>query len=710
MNFATKHFQFLAGLQTRLANFLDRLQPSGDMVLIIASVLVGIGTGLIAVLFEAGVELVTWLCFELLPEILGGPAGLYIVSIPAIGGLLTGVIIARFAPEARGHGVSEVMAAIAIKGGRMAPIVPIVKGLASTITLGTGGSAGPEGPIVQMGGAIGSVVAQMLRLSSDRVRNLVACGAAGGIAAIFNAPIAGVMFAVEIILGEVTIGSLGTVVIASVTANTIARAISGNVQIFSVPATYDLRSPWEFVFYAVLGVLAGLIGVLQVRSLYWAEDFFEKLKGLPDWFKPAIGGLMLGIFALLYPLVLPILGYEHIPQVFGGGYDSIKVVLGTGAVLGTALLLAFLKMIATNMTLGSGGSGGVFAPTLFIGAMLGAAVGLVVDVLFPEISAPPGAYALVGMAAMLAGTAHAPITAVLLLFELSGDYRIILPLMLTTVIAILIARPLLNGESIYTLKLKREGIRLQSGRDIDVMQGVMVREVMNSKPETVFNTATMADVAHALSNSHQNAIPVVNWKEELTGIVALSDLNRAIHRDERPLETPISDICTPFGHVIVAYPDETMGDALARMSTRGLGLLPVLSEDEPLRLKGIIRREDIIRAYRYGLTRRAELQQRAKQLQLRDVDGTEFIQITLEDGDPAIGKTVAQVAGGLPSECVLVSIRRDARVLMPHGSTTFREGDRVTAFVKDENRKQLITTLCKQISPTPPREDGVGVL
>ena len=450
-------------LPPQLGGLLDRLQPSEQVVLIVTALFVGVTTGVGAVAFRYLIRGVEWVGYDWIPSITSSWGMTYVVLVPTVGGLLVGLLVYFFAREAKGHGVPEVMEAVALKGGRIRPIVAAIKSLASSICIGSGGSVGREGPIVQIGAALGSSVGQALRLSDDRVRNLVACGAAGGIAATFNAPIAGVIFALEIILHSFSMRYFSTVVISAVSASVIGQAVFGDVPAFPLPMQYHTESVWEFGLYPILGILAALTGVVFIHSLYWSEDLFARLKRVPEWVQPAIGGALLGGLALAYPFVTGP-AWSRSPQIFNVGYDVIEGALLNQLVLGAVVTLLVLKLIATCLTLGSGGSGGIFAPSLFMGAMLGTAFGLAANMAFPETTAPPGAYALVGMAAVFAASAQAPITAILILFELTGDYRIILPLMLTVVVATLLARRMLKGESIYTLKLTRRGVRLEQGR------------------------------------------------------------------------------------------------------------------------------------------------------------------------------------------------------------------------------------------------------
>jgi CIC family chloride channel protein len=284
------HFSF-GYISARLGNLLDRRQVSPELILIGTAVLVGIGSGLGAVVFRYLILAVGWVGYDLIPRLTENWGRAYVILVPALGGLLVGLLVYYFAREAKGHGVPEVMEAVALRGGRIRPIVAVIKSLASSLSIGSGGSVGREGPIVQIGSALGSSLGQMLHLSDDRVRNLVACGAAGGIAATFNAPIAGVIFALEVILGEFNVRYFSTVVISSVVASVIGRIAFGDVPAFVIPAEYGLNSFWEFGFYAILGLLAALVGVAFVRMLYWSEDVFDKWKRVPEWVKPAVGGL-----------------------------------------------------------------------------------------------------------------------------------------------------------------------------------------------------------------------------------------------------------------------------------------------------------------------------------------------------------------------------------------------------------------------------------
>lgn len=374
--------------------------------------------------------------------------GAFVIVAPAVGGLVYGPLVQRFAPEARGHGVPEVMFAVAKNGGRIRPQVAVVKALASAVTIGSGGSVGREGPIIQIGSALGSTLGRLLRMPDDRLKTLVACGAAGAIAATFNAPIAGIFFALEIILRDFTTRSFGVVVLASISASVVGRGLLGSEAFLSLPS-FSVHANVEYVLFALLGLVAGLVGVGFTRALYAVEDLCDFLWRGPEWLRPVAGGLVLGL--VLFAL----------PQMYGVGYPVLDGAVAGKYALGFLVVLLVGKIVATSLTLGIGGSGGVFAPSLFIGAMLGAAFGIVVGNVDPALSGQAGAFAIVGMGAVMAGTTRAPITAGIMLFELTGDYTIILPLLLAIVVATGTSR-LMGKDTIYTLKLRRRGIDLDA--------------------------------------------------------------------------------------------------------------------------------------------------------------------------------------------------------------------------------------------------------
>ncbi len=667
-----------------MKNFIEKIFGATRVNSIIYAIFIGITTGLGAVLFRYLIKGVEIIGYDWFPNLFPGLGYSNVIIIPAVGGLIVGPLIYFFAREAKGHGVPEVMEAVALRGGRIRPVVAVIKSLASSISIGSGGSVGREGPIVQIGSAIGSTLGQYLHLSEERIRILVACGAAGGIAATFNAPIAGVLFALEIILGEFSVRHFSQVVISAVAASVIGQAVFGDSPAFVIPVEYGMNSLWEFAFYPILGILAALWGVLFVRVLYGTEDLFEKWKRVPEWIQPMVGGILLGVIALTYPKVTGVT-WERLPQIFNVGYNVIETALASELALKAAVTLLVLKLVATSLTLGSGGSGGVFAPSLFMGAMLGTIFDLGIRAIFPGIPAPPGAYAIVGMAATFAAVAHAPITSVLILFELTGDYHIILPLMFTVVITTIISQHLLKGESIYTLKLTRRGVRLNRGRDIDIMEGVFVKEVMSHEFNIISVNDNLSSFYQLLNETHSHGAVILDENGKLWGVITISDLERAVSEDLDLDEVKVSQIATPRADVLVAFPDESIGQALFKMGKKGLGRLPVVSQDDPLHLLGLIRRQEIIRAYHLALTRRLEITHRLKQLELEDDDEFEITHFIISEDSQVAGKTVKELANELPADSLMVSIKKGSRTMIPHGDTVISPGDNVSVILKSEN-------------------------
>ena len=571
-------------------NLITSFRKSEYTVTITLAIFIGLLGGFGAIGFRLLIRAVQGIFYGSGPdlvEIVSSIPWYWKILIPAIGGLVVGPLIFFFAREAKGHGVPEVMEAVALRSGIIRKRVVIVKSLASAICMGSGGSVGREGPIVQIGSAIGSAFGQILRVSGNRLRNLVGCGAAAGIAATFNAPIAGAIFALEVILGEFEMGTFGPIVLASVMATVVSRAFLGNSPAFSIPE-YHLVSTWEIPAYLIMGLLAGLVALLFTKTLYKSEDFWNGLK-IPEYVKPALGGFIIGGLSLFFP------------QILGVGYETITVALLGMMPWFLLLILVFVKIAATSLTIGSGGSGGVFAPSLFIEAMMGGVYGHVVHYLFPSVTASPGAYSLVGMGAIVAGATHAPITAILILFELTDDYRIILPLMMTCILSALTASQL-KRESIYTMKLVRRGIDVRAGKEISILKSLSVRDFMIRDVAFVSEIMPLSGFLHLIKESTHMYFPVVNDKEELVGIISLRDI-RPILLEESLMDLVIAkDIMTE--DVITLTTDENLYDAMGKFAIKDIGQLPVVQKDNPKRVVGMLKRTDMILAYNNAVLRR----------------------------------------------------------------------------------------------------------
>jgi CIC family chloride channel protein len=502
----------------------------------------------------------------------------FIIAVPALGGLIYGPLIDRFAREARGHGVPEVMFAVAERGGRIRPRVAIIKSLASAICLGSGGSVGREGPIVQIGSALGSALGQALRVGEGSLRLLVACGAAGGISATFNAPIAGVFFALELILRDFEVRSFGAVVLASVTADVVSRAAFGASSFLPLPP-FTIVSLGEYPLYAVLGLIAALVGVGFIRILYGMEDLIDRLLiPRPEWLRPVVGGLLLGVLLLA------------LPQLYGVGYAPMEQAIGGNMSLQLLLLLLVGKLVATSLTIGIGGSGGVFAPSLFMGGMLGTAFGIVANAAFPGAVAPAGAYGLVGMGAVFASAAHAPITSVLILFELTGDYQVILPMMTAIAVSAGLSSQL-SRDTIYTLKLRRRGIDVLRGRGASLMGLLTAADAMRPVPVPLPSTATLTEVVDRLVLEGVEALPVVRDDGTYAGIVTTDGAEEHMRANE--LDATAADL-TQLVPAVRAT--ETLEQVLERLLAHGAAGLPVLSADDG-RVIGWLTHRDLLRAY-----------------------------------------------------------------------------------------------------------------
>ncbi len=487
----------------------------------------------------------------------------FVIGAPVVAGLLYGPLVHFFAREARGHGVPEVMYAVARRGGRIAPQVAGVKALASALCIGGGGSVGREGPIVQIGSALGSTLGRVIRVPEPRMRVLVACGAAGGIAATFNAPLAGVFFAMELILVDFAAQSFGMVVLAAVTASVIGRAALGDEPFLTLPA-FSVHHLAEYGLFAVLGLLAGGAGVLFTRILYAIEDVCDAVWKGPEWLRPAVGGLLLGLLLLV------------LPEMYGVGYPVLSAGVAGAYTIGFLLLLLVGKMVATSLTIGIGGSGGVFAPSLFIGAMLGSAFGEVMQLVAPGTAGPVGAYGLIGMGAVFAGSARAPITAVIIMFELTGEYTIILPLMAAIVLATGISHAL-SPDTIYTLKLRRRGIDLSSPEQgTPRAEAIAVTAVMGPVPRAVLATNRLDVAARALADSPHGILPVMDAEGSYRGVVTTRSVAEAL-ADGRHDDVEVSDLVELPRAV---HSDESLWEGIEALDASGDAALPVLDREQ----------------------------------------------------------------------------------------------------------------------------------
>ncbi len=621
---------------------------ASNLGLVVMALAVGAGAGLGAAGFRDLIYLVTWLFTgrRTYGQVGHQPSlhlpllGIWFVLVaPVVAGLLYGPLIQRFAPEARGHGVPEVMLSVAENGGRIRPQVSLVKALASALCIGGGGSVGREGPIVQIGSAFASTLGQLVRMSEGRLRLIVACGAAGGISATFNAPVTGLFFGFEIVLKEFSAEALGATILSAVTADVISRAFFGGSAFFSgVPHNLIVGNDFSYLLVAVLGLLSGAIGVLFQKIVYRGEDAADLIwRSRPQWMRPVAGGVLLG--GLLLAL----------PQMYGVGYPVMDRVFAGNYVLWFVLILLAGKIVATSLTLWIGGSGGVFAPSLFIGAATGTAFGVVAHHLFGAAIGPVALYGVIGMGGVFAGAAQAPLTSIASVAEMTGNFTLTLPIMLACGLAAQFARQITHG-SIYTTKLLRRGIDIERPKAIGALRALNVEQVMQSLGAIDDQPRLFRD-----DRGKPHADGAEAW-QRILGPVTLS---------RRPQ---------------VLYADEDLEQARRQLVLYGRDGLPVLSHDG--RLRGWITRADILKALTDKLvsgeqelrdvatitnatTTSTTERPAAGPEPTRPLPGYQLLEVRVNHDSPAVGRRITDVQWPAGSAVVAVTQGREIHVARP---------------------------------------------
>lgn len=660
--------------------FSETLTKFEHVNLIGSAIVVGLATGLLVMVFKTAFE---WLTEHFFVE---NMVWYLVIGLPVLAGLLVGAINKYLLPKEELHGTAAVMRSVAISGGRLPYAWLPLKTIAAIVSIAGGASVGPEDPSVVIGSNIGSMFSKLFRLSEERMRTMVAAGAASAIAAAFNAPIAGVFFTFEIIIGELSGARAGLILIAAVSSSAFTQFWYGESPAFFVPK-YDLGSFWELPLYLLLGLVAGGIGALYVKLLYKSHDIFHDLKWEPI-LKTAFAGLLVGLVGLAIPNGIGM-------RVMGVGYESIGEALNPDTATQLTLLVMITlmlgKLLLTPLSIGGGFVGGVFAPSLFIGAMLGGAFGYIADFLFPGLGITPSAFALVGMAALLVGAVHAPLTSILLLFELTNDYRIILPVMLASAGALLITQ-LIQPDSVYHHGLARHGLRLDRGRDVEVMSAVTVGEAMKKDYPVLREEMSLDDAADFLEETRHHGLAVVNGDGDLIGILTIQDIDKA--KGDK-----VGDAMTVDTEI--AFDDESLSTALKRMSRRDIGRLPVVNRSAPRKLIGMLRRADLITAYDLALTRRATNRHRNSTERLRAFEGTsmDVMEVVVERGSLVAGKKLKEML--FPRECVIASVRRQGQVFIPRGETEIRPGD-VLVIVMNDQMLENVEKLC-QVAEIEPK-------
>jgi H+/Cl- antiporter ClcA len=567
------------------------LEPARFRLVLISFLAGGIGlvAGLIAFLLYKLIGFFTNLCFYGRISFSFVSAqhhhlGLWVIPIPVIGGIIVGIMAKYGSPKIKGHGIPEAMEAVLVNRSRIEPRVAILKPISAAIAIGTGGPFGAEGPIIQTGGAFGSLVGQFVHTTASERKVLLACGAAAGMSATFNTPIAGVILAIELLLFEFKARSFIPLVIASTLATAVHMQLLGAGPMFPV-AAMDFGIPRALPFYLLLGCACGLAAVGFTRLLYWTEDLFEKLPVDEMWW-PAIGALGLGI-----------IGY-FVPRVLGVGYDTIGNILNAGLGLKLLAIVMIAKAVALVISLGSGTSGGLLAPMFMSGAAMGGVLAMLFNMAFPSAHLSPGAFALVAMGAVFGAASRATFSFIIFAFEITRDYNSVLPLMLVSVIADGLCMLLMPRASIMTEKLARRGLRIQQDYEADVLHSTAVAETMDTEIPFITADVKLRDLADRIARgdpevSRHQGLVVLDSAGKLVGLITRGDVMRALDRDPSGSMTVRE---AGAQNVVVAYPDETVHEASEKMLRFNVGRLPVVDRNDQRKVIGYLGRPGVMAA------------------------------------------------------------------------------------------------------------------
>jgi CIC family chloride channel protein len=642
----------------------ERFATRGTASFLTAALVLGVLVGLGAAVLVWAIAGVFHI-WESTEDALGWGTWLFVVSIP-IGLLISWGLNRRFGPGVSSGGVTETIVGTALHGGYLPTRLIPTKIIATAATLGFGGSGGREGPIALIGGTIGSSFARYTGFGHDQIRSLVAAGAGAGIGASFNAPIAGMLFAMEVILRSFSVRHLNAIVITSVIAAVTTQQLVGDERILQSPA-YDLTDPLQLVLYAALAVVAVLFGVAFLRVLGFAGGLRLPV---PGWTLPIGAGVLVGLIGIVEPHALGT-GQRFLSELLAGAADNTDVWY-------TLFLLAGVKIITTTLTRAGGGSVGTFMAALFIGGAVGAGFALLVDPIWTFSELDSGAFAVVGMAATFAAVARAPLTSVIIVFEITGNYGLVLPLMLGAALATFLGDRL-HADSAYTIELTRNGIHLPTTQDIDLLDTIDVGEVMGPVDEPADPTMTVGELTELLDRTHHHGVPVVEGGR-LVGVVSYTDIARA-----DPGAESVAAIMTERAITVTA--GQPVSAALARMASLGLGRLPVVSEIDTSDLVGMFRRESVVRAYHEALGTATGRELYRERVRLRSQPDAAFFEMTVSRGSPLSNQTVKAVPW--PDSATLVSIRRGTNVLIPHGNTMLQPEDGLTFFGTTGARVEL---------------------
>jgi len=575
---------------TRLKIFL----PGENTRMILIAACIGLMSGVAIIVFRESVDFVHEQIFVRGHELLGiGEGGWHqflLPLIPMFGMVLLIPLSLAFPGKVNGYSFTNFLRRVNMENGVIRLRNIFIKLAATAITIGSGNSAGVEGPIAVIGGTLGSQIGQRTRVSGRRMKVYIAAGCAGGIAGIFNAPLAGMFFAAEIVLlGTYEISSFSALVISSAFSTVVSRAWYGEVPAFPIPA-YHMVNPFvEMPLYALMALIIGLLAVLHIRFFYFVRDRFRSLH-INEQLKPILGAFLVGGMGILYP------------QIMGDGYVYIEKALAGHTMIGIMLALIFFKSIATAITMGSGGSGGVFAPALFIGAVCGGAYGGIVHHFLPEYTASAGAYATIGIGAFLAASTHAPMTAIFLLFEMTGNYVIIIPVMLVSILSTIVASKFYH-DSIDTVDFSREGIDIHEGREVAIMKSILVGKAITEDVDFISETANINHLLQLFRYARDSFyFPVINHKGLMVGVVSMQDVKTILHDEEQRVCYLVGAICTR--DVIMLTPDDHIYTAMQLFDLKGIDEIPVVESLEEPWVLGMLKRSDVMALYNHEILKR----------------------------------------------------------------------------------------------------------
>ncbi len=568
---------------------LRRVTRNVQVILSLLAVAIGLTAGLAAIGFRTIIDQVQRFGFgfggEQMVTLVSALPSWRILLVPTAGGLLIGLFVHFFMPGRRPQGVAEVIEANALRGGRMPLAAGLKAALVSAVSIGAGASVGREGPVVHLGASLGAWASKRLHLGRTASRTLLGCGVAAAVAASFNAPIAGTFFALEVVVGHYALTAFAPIVIASVIGTMVSRMYYGDFPAFILPETTTIASFWEFPAFALLGVVCAVMAIIFMRSIMWTEDMMDKTP-VPRWARPALGGLAVGVIALVYPHVL------------GVGYEATDAALSELYPLGLLVALIALKMAATAISLGCGFGGGVFSPSLFIGAMVGGAYGILATSAFPDLSSGHGAYTIIGMGAVAGAVLGAPISTILMVFELTNDYAITIAVMIATSIASLITQQT-RGHSFFTWQLARRGIAVKGGQDVGLLRTIKARDLITKNFETVAPEDPIATVRERLQRAPWGELFVTDADGHLSGVITFSDLHDAAFDTSLDATLVADDVARKHPTVLLA--DDDLESALGAYGASGETNLPVVEDRETMRLVGVAPQHEVMLAYQRAL-------------------------------------------------------------------------------------------------------------